>query len=154
MHHHKRYARTFAQHATIENRRHLEMDLEAFGCRYAAAWSSGRPEAVAALFTEDGSIAINDDPPAHGRAAVRDVAEGFMTDFPDLEVRCDRTAHEQGEIRWYWTMCGTNSGPGGTGRGILISGYEALALDNEGFIVSAHGHYDQNDWDRQLTVNE
>lgn len=127
-----------------------QTDLDSFGEQYARAWSSQRPDAVATMFADDGWIAINEDPPARGREAVEDVARGFMKGFPDLDVRCVRMALENGELRWHWTMRGTNTGPGGTGKPILISGYEALVLDDNGRIVSAHGHFDQDDWDRQL----
>jgi hypothetical protein len=127
-----------------------QTNLDDFGVRYAQAWSSQRPEAVAAMFAEDGWIAINDDAPAYGRGEVEEVASGFMTDFPDLDVHCDCMALEEGELRWYWTMQGTNSGPRGSGRSILISGYESLVLGEDGLIVSAHGHFDPEDWDRQL----
>lgn len=125
-------------------------DLDAFGTQYAQAWSSQRPKAVAAMFAEDGWIAINDEEPARGREAVEGVARGFMTDFPDLDVRCDRLAFVEGELRWHWTMKGTNTGPRGTGKAILISGYESLVIGEDGLIVSAHGHFDQQDWGRQL----
>ena len=106
------------------------------------------------MFAKGGSIVINEDLPAVGRNAVREVARGFMTDFPDLCVRCDRMSNEEGELRWHWTMWGTNTGPGGTGRSILISGYEAIVLDAVGLIVTAHGYFDQGEWDRQLRPHE
>ncbi len=121
-----------------------------FARRYADAWSGGKPDAVAALFSEHGSLVINDGEPAVGRAAVARVAADFMTAFPDLEVTCDRMALEDGSWRWYWTMRGTNSGPGGWGRPIDIRGFEALEFDEEGLIRVARGHFDQVDYDRQL----
>lgn len=127
-----------------------QRDLDAFGTRYAKAWSSHDPEAVAAMFAEYGSITINGDGPAVGRDAVRDVALSFMTAFPDLDVLCDQMVFVAGELRWYWTMRGTNTGSGGTGKSILISGYEAIEFDTEGLIAKAYGHFDQEEWDRQL----
>ena len=122
-----------------------------FGNTYADAWSSERPEAVADMFAQDGSLSINDGEPACGRAAICEVANEFMTAFPDMNITCDRFVLEDGVYQWYWTMKGTNTGPGGSGRPILISGFEELEFDSAGLIQTARGHFDQDDWDRQLT---
>ncbi len=125
--------------------------LQEFGDRYAEAWSSGDPASVAAFFTKDGVLVINDGLPAVGHEAIAEVANAFMTDFPDLDVRCDRIIEEEGETKWYWTMRGTNTGPGGTGKSIHLSGYEALEFGDHGLIRIARGHFDQNEWDRLLS---
>jgi len=44
--------------------------LNEFATRYANAWCSQNPESVAAFFAENGSISINNGPPAVGRAAI------------------------------------------------------------------------------------
>jgi hypothetical protein len=121
-----------------------------FGQKYASAWSSQQPEKVARMFSADGSLTINSGVPAIGRASVATIARGFMISFPDLDVRCDRLIYENGELRWYWTMKGTNSGPGGSGKSIDISGFEAIELNSDGLIVSAQGFYDEAEYNRQL----
>jgi hypothetical protein len=60
--------------------------ITAFAKRYAEAWCSQIPESVAAFFAENGSLSINDGPPAVGRAAIAEVAQGFMRDLPDIIV--------------------------------------------------------------------
>jgi hypothetical protein len=54
-------------------------ELNTFANRYAAAWCSQSPESVAAFSVEGGSLRVNDGPPAIGRAAIAEVARGFMT---------------------------------------------------------------------------
>ena len=63
--------------------------LREFATRYTAAWCSQDAASVSAFFAEDGSLAVNDDSPAVGRDAITQVAQGFMTAFPDMEVRMD-----------------------------------------------------------------
>ncbi len=41
---------------------------------------------MAASFSEDGSLRVNDDPPAVGRAAITGVVHSFTSAFPDLRV--------------------------------------------------------------------
>ena len=59
-------------------------NLTEFAQRYAEAWCSQDPERVAAFFAENGSLKVNDDTPAIGRAAITEIARGFMRDFPDI----------------------------------------------------------------------
>ena len=61
-------------------------DLTEFAKRYAEAWCSQNPESVAAFFADNGSLSVNDGPPAVGRAAIAELAQGFMRDFPDMVV--------------------------------------------------------------------
>jgi len=63
--------------------------LRDFATRYTAAWCSHNPEAVAAFFSTNGSLKINDGPPSVGRAAIAETAQSFMTAFPDLQVFFD-----------------------------------------------------------------
>jgi SnoaL-like polyketide cyclase. len=55
--------------------------------RYADAWCSHNPESVAAFFAENGSLTVNDRPPAVWRAAIAQEAQVFMTTFPDITGR-------------------------------------------------------------------
>jgi uncharacterized protein (TIGR02246 family) len=64
--------------------------LNEFATRYATAWCSQNPESVASFYAEDGSLSVNDGAPAVGRQAIADVARGFMSAFPDIEVTITR----------------------------------------------------------------
>ncbi len=125
-------------------------ELNKFASRYANAWCSQNPESVAAFFAENGSLSVNDGPPAVGRAAIAEVARGFMRDFPDMVVTMDDLSREPNGTVFHWTLTGTNTGPGGTGKRVRISGYELWQFDNAGLIESSKGHFDSAEYERQL----
>ena len=120
--------------------------------RYAEAWCSQNPESVAAFFAENGSLSVNDGPPAVGRAAIAEVARGFMRDLPDMIVTMDDVTHATDATTFHWTLTGTNTGPGGTGKRLRISGYELWKIDNDGLIAESRGHFDSARSERQLKL--
>ena len=125
-------------------------EITAFAKRYAKAWCSQNPESVAAFFGENGSLSVNDGPPAVGRASIAEVARGFMRDLPDMIVTMDHVTHHSDGTKFHWTLTGTNTGPGGTGNRIRISGYELWKLDPDGLIAESKGHFDSAEYERQL----
>ena len=128
--------------------------LTRFAKRYAEAWCSQDPNKVAAFFAARGSISINDGPPAVGRAAIAEEARGFMTTFPDMIVTMDKVSRDPDGTKFHWTLTGTNTGLGGTGKRVRISGYELWKIDNEGLIAKSKGHFDSADYERQLRGND
>jgi predicted ester cyclase len=74
-----------------------------------------------------------------------------MTEFPDLTVRMDRLVVDGGHIAYHWTLTGANTGPGGTGKPVRISGYEEWRFGSDGLIAESKGHFDAADYQRQLT---
>ena len=125
-------------------------DLTDFASRYAEAWCSQNPESVAAFFAENGSLSVNDGPPAVGRAAIAEMAQGFMRDLPDMIVTMDDVTHHSDGTKFHWTLTGTNTGPGGTGKRVRISGYELWKFDPDGLIAKSKGHFDSAEYERQL----
>jgi predicted ester cyclase len=125
--------------------------LNNFAKRYAEAWCSQNPESVAAFFAERGSISINNGPPAVGRAAIAKEAQAFMTAFPDMVVTFDKLDSQPNVTAFHWTLTGTNTGSGGTGKKVRISGYELWKTDNDGLIAESKGHFDAADYERQLS---
>ena len=128
-----------------------------FAKRYAEAWCSQNPESVAAFFAENGSLTVNDGPPAIGRAAIAEIARGFMRDFPDMIVTMDKVESESPDggrsscdAVFHWTLTGTNTGPGGTGKRVRISGFELWKLDPDGLIAESKGRFDSAEYERQL----
>jgi len=117
---------------------------------YAEAWCSQNPESVAAFFAENGSLSVNDGPPAVGRSAIAEVARGFMRDLPDMIVTMDDVTHESDGTKFHWTLTGTNTGPSGTGKRVRISGYELWKIGNDGLIAESKGHFDSAEYERQL----
>jgi len=133
-------------------------ELTQFAMRYAVAWCSQDPEKVAVFFAENGSLSINNGPPAVGRVAIAKEAEVFMTTFPDMVVTMDDVAHESKlggrsscDAVFHWTLTGTNTGPGGTGKRVRISGYELWKIDNNGLIAEIEGPFRSAEYERQLS---
>jgi uncharacterized protein (TIGR02246 family) len=124
--------------------------LRDLAMRYTAAWSSQNPASVAALYSYDGSLTVNDDPPAVGRNAITEVAQSFMTALPDLCVVRDDLVLQGDQAEYYWTLTGTHTGPGGTGRRVRVSGLEKWRLGANDLIASSQGHFDAAEYRRQL----
>ena len=128
--------------------------LKEFAKRYAKAWCSQNPDSVAAFFAGGGSISINNGPPAVGRAAIAREAQAFMTTFPDMIVTFDKLEPRPNATAFHWTLIGTNSGPGGTGKRVRISGYELWQIGNDGLIAESKGHFDSAEYERQLKASD
>ncbi len=120
-----------------------------FATEYTKAWCSQDPARVAPFFSPEGTLTINGGAPARGREAITESARGFMTAFPDLMVTMDSVGPVEGGIEYRWTLTGTNSGPGGTGRHVRISGSERWTLEG-GAVRSSIGTFDAADYQRQL----
>ena len=73
-----------------------------------------------------------------------------MVAFPDLQVLMDDLGVQGETAEYRWTLVGTNTGPGGTGNGVRISGFEEWTIGADGLIAASLGHYDQAEYDRQL----
>ena len=125
-------------------------ELTRFAERYAKAWCSQDPKKVTAFFAENGSISINNGPPAIGRAAIAREAQAFMTIFPDMIVTFEKLEPRGDRTVFHWTLTGTNTGPGGTGKRVRISGYELWKIDNDGLIAESKGNFDAAEYERQL----
>ena len=157
--------------------------ITTFAKRYAEAWCSQNPKRVAAFYAENGSLSVNDGPPAVGRAAIAREAQAFMITFPDMVVTMDDVTPESPvggrsscDAVFHWTLTGTNTGPGGTGKRVRISGYELWKIDNGaggsratwtgkpervgeqggesingGLIAESKGHFDSAEYERQLS---
>jgi hypothetical protein len=124
--------------------------LKEFGAKYTAAWCSQNAASVAAFFAENGSLQINDGAPSVGRPAITAAAQGFMTAFPDMVVTMDSVSLDGGRAVYRWTLTGTNTGPGGTGKAVRISGHEEWTFGTGGLIAESKGHFDEAEYNRQL----
>jgi uncharacterized protein (TIGR02246 family) len=124
--------------------------LTDFATRYTAAWCSHDPAKVASFFAENGSLMINGGTPSVGRSAIAAAAQDFVTTFPDVVVIMDGVEREGGHVIFRWTLRGTNTGPGGTGRSVTISGYEEWTMGEDGLVAASLGHFDAAEYQRQL----
>lgn len=105
---------------------------------------------MAACYSPNGSLSINGSAPAAGRRALTDVAQEFMTAFPDLQVLMDDLRVQGDGAAYHWTLIGTNSGPGGTGQRVRISGFEVWKIGVDGLIAESRGNFDSAAYQRQL----
>ena len=117
-----------------------------FARSYTEAWCSHDPERVAGHFTPGGTIAINGGAPT----GVTEVASSFVSAFPDIQVIMDDVVFKDETVEYHWTFTGTNTGPGGTGNWVRISGFEEWTFDDDGLLAESSGNYDQAEYDRQL----
>jgi steroid delta-isomerase-like uncharacterized protein len=124
--------------------------LRDFATRYTKAWCSQNPASVAAFFADNGSLQINSASPSMGQAAIAAAAQSFMTAFPDMVVTMDDLTIQDGHAIYRWTLTGTNTGPGGTGKSLRISGYEDWTIGADGLIADSKGHFDEAEYQRQL----
>jgi hypothetical protein len=73
-----------------------------------------------------------------------------MAAFPDMVVKLDSLGEEAGQTIFHWTWTGTNTGPGGTGRAVYLRGYERWTIGADGLIAKSEGHFDNEEYQRQL----
>ena len=127
----------------------MDGGLQDFARSYTEAWCSGVAARVAEHYAPDGSLTINGGTPSIGPEAITESAQSFMTAFPDLQVLLDELREGERRIEYHWILAGTNTGPGGTGNAVRISGYEEWLLA-DGLIQDSQGHYDEAEYERQL----
>lgn len=125
-------------------------ELSDFAARYTAAWCSQDAARVASFYADNGRLQINDGQPAVGRTAIAAAAQAFMSAFPDMVVGMDALAVTATGPVYRWTLTGTNTGPGGTGNAVRISGREEWTIGDGGLIAESRGRFDEADYRRQL----
>jgi uncharacterized protein (TIGR02246 family) len=128
----------------------MKTGLRDFAERYTAAWCSRNAASVAAFFAPGGSLTVNDGVPAVGRDAIAQVAQSFMSAFPDMQVVMDDLRVEGDGVEYHWTLMGANTGPGGSGHRVRISGFEIWRMGADGLIASSQGRFDAAEYERQL----
>ena len=124
-------------------------DRTSFATRYAAAWSGKDPVKFGEFYEETGSLIVNGSASV-GRTAIVETARSYMAAFPDMVVRLDSLREEPGATVFHWTWTGTNTGPGGTGKAVHLTGYERWTLGTTGLITKSDGHFDNDEYQRQL----
>lgn len=62
-----------------------------------------------------------------------------MTAFSDMVVSLDDVSLRGDNAIFRWTPVGTNTGPGGTGKPVRISGYEEWKFGENGLIGESKG---------------
>jgi predicted ester cyclase len=125
---------------------HDEARIRELARSYTDAWCSHDPTKVAAHFVPGGTIAINGGEPTE----VTEVARSFIDAFPDIQVFMDDVVLNDETVEYHWTFTGTNTGMGGTGKAVRITGFEEWTVGDGGLVVESRGSYDQDDYARQL----
>lgn len=118
-------------------------ELTRFAERYAKAWCSHNPESVAAFFAGNALLTVNGGPPT----PPLQIARGFMRDFPDMTVTSDKVELRGDRTAFHWTLTGTHAG---TRNRVHISDYELWKIDDAGLIAESSGHFDANEYERQV----
>jgi len=114
---------------------------------YTAAWCSHSAEDVASFYAPDGGIIINEGEPYPTRTDVQRMAQGFIDEFPDLELIMDSIRTSGTHSVFLWTLKGTHLE---SGNEVTLGGWEYWTLNEEGQVVQSMGHFDADDYQRQL----
>ena len=123
---------------------HDRGQIEELAGRYTEAWSSRDPARVAAEYGPGGTISVNGAEPA----GIAEVASGFITAFPDIEVFLDDLVlRDDGVVEYHWTFTGTSAE---TGKWVRIPGFEEWTIGADGLVAASQGHFDQAEYDRQV----
>jgi uncharacterized protein (TIGR02246 family) len=122
-------------------------DIRAVGARYAEAWTSHVPDAVASFYEPDGRITINGGEPSVGRSAVAEMAKAFYAAFPDLIVRMDDARKAGDNAVFVWTLEGTHSE---SGNFVKVGGWEEWLLSGDLLVRESFGRYDAVEYERQV----
>jgi uncharacterized protein (TIGR02246 family) len=125
-------------------------ELREFAAGYTAAWCNRDANRVAAFYSTDGSLSVNGDAPAVGRDAIAQLAQSFMTALPDLHLDMDALVLQEEGAEYHWTLTGANTGPGGTGNRVRVSGLEGWRIGADGLIAVSQGQFDSAEYRRQL----
>jgi len=124
--------------------------LREFAVRYTAAWCSHNAASVAALYSPNGSLSINEAAPSVGRGAIEVAVQEFMTAFPDLQLFLEDISISGERVVYRRTLTGTNTNPWGTEHHVRISGFETWRMSDDGLIAESQGHFDRDDFARQM----
>ena len=125
----------------------VDQKMREFGQRYATAWCSHSPEAVASFYASDGQIQINRGEVLKGHAAIARMAAGFYADFPDLVVRCDDIRSAGNHALFAWTLEGHHAK---TKQFVKLGGWEEWELDANMKVKSSLGWFDALEYQRQI----
>lgn len=122
--------------------------------RYFDAWNRRDPDAIAAVFTPDGTYTDPNVPGGIGPAATAEYAGSLFAAFSDLAFEIELEAACGADlVAARWVMTGTNDGPmmglPPTGRPVRVSGADFVVVA-EDRVRSVHGYFDTAAIPKQL----
>ena len=118
--------------------------------RASKAWSNRDPQGMASCYEDKASLTINGGTPSTGRKQLAATAASYMEALPDLRVSVDQVLVAGDSVFWVWTLTGTNTGPGGTGNQVRVSGIEVWTMGESGLVANSIGYYDAETYARQI----
>ena len=105
-----------------------------------AAWNRGDAEAIGSFLAEDviwRDVALG--MPLHGRAALQEAAQAYMTAFPDLHIEVTSVTLEGPRLVQEWTVTGTHRGEllgmAPTGRWTETYGAVITTFDDDAVMI-------------------
>jgi uncharacterized protein (TIGR02246 family) len=122
-------------------------DLHDFATRYTEAWNSHDPARVASFYAPQGRITINRGDPYVGDDGLTEMADGFLTEFPDLNLKMEGLERRDDRVVYHWSFTGTHAE---TGNHVRISGSETWRFGDDGLIAESVGRYDPEEYERQV----
>lgn len=122
--------------------------VEAMAKEHAGAWSEASPSRIAALFSETGTITVNDGETHRGRTEISENAKGLLATFPGLVVHCHETRHAADRAVFVWTLEGNHAE---TGNFVTLPGWHEWELDDDMLVKRCRGFFDAGDLERQIT---
>jgi hypothetical protein len=81
-----------------------QAQLRDFAARYTAAWCSQDPMRVVEFYSPGDALTVDNEVPAVGRRAITEVAQSFMTAFPDMRLLMDEVLVQGNRIEYHWTF--------------------------------------------------
>ncbi len=87
-----------------------------------------------------------------GRFQIKEVANSFMRDLPDMVVNYDSLVIKSSGTEFQCTVTGTNCGPAGTVKKVEVSGYELWQMGKNSLILKSEGHFPTEQYNRQLEL--
>jgi hypothetical protein len=67
-------------------------------------------------------------------------------------IQMDKLTVQGTQITYHWTLIGTNTGRGGTGNRVRVSGFEQWRFGSDDLIAESKGQFEAADYRRQLNA--
>ncbi|MEH6360296.1 MAG: nuclear transport factor 2 family protein [Amylibacter sp.] len=122
-------------------------DCNKFVEEHFKAWNRFTPEKVAESYTIDACFTINRGEPMNGRIEIATMVSGFMSEFPDMVLKCETVMIADHHMVYGWTFEGHHKE---TKKFVSIKGWEEWDFDENMKVKSSLGWYDAQEYERQV----
>ena len=83
-------------------------------------------------------------------AKLRDLAQRYTAAWCSQDAASVAAFYSPNGAVYHWTLIGTNTGLGGTGQRVRISGFEVWKIGVDGLIAESRGTFDRGAYQRQF----